>query len=567
MSVKKAPASKDTIYIDADDEITFIIDKVRSSNAKIIALVLPKRAATLHSIVNLKLLKRTATEARKNLVLVTSDPGLLPIAGAAGMLVSKTLQSKPVVPESPALKQTSVIVENEVVDEPDMALDPRAPIGQLAGHVATEETIDLDNDEPVIDNDAVTKIEKDNKKSINKKLKIPNFDRFRVLLFCGIGLLILLIVGGVFAFVILPKAKIVIKTDTTNVSTTLRVTAKVDAKSVDREQLLIPAINKQLKKTDTEKTPATGQRDEGNRATGTVTITNCNKDNEDGITLPAGTVLSTTNAGTAIAFVTTETVAIPQSNFTLPSETCKNDSFRNVGVVAQGAGGQYNLSANRQFSIAISGVSGTGSSAMTGGTSKLVQVASQADIDKARQKIIDRLTTSATNELKTQFASEKLRVLPDTFTASPPVVVSTPNVNEPATDVNVSATITFGQIGVKEDDLKELVETDIKKHIDVSKQVIQDNGLSNAVIQILEKTSANEIKFEVKALAIAGPQLDADGIKKQIAGKKKGEAQGLILARPGIKDVTITYSPFWVYSTPKNQKHITITFDQNNANQ
>ena len=65
-----ADAKKDTLYIDVDDEITVIIDKVRSSDGKIVALVLPKRAATLQSVVNLKLLKKTAQSAKKNLVLI-----------------------------------------------------------------------------------------------------------------------------------------------------------------------------------------------------------------------------------------------------------------------------------------------------------------------------------------------------------------------------------------------------------------------------------------------------------------------------------------------------------------
>ena len=56
---------KDTIYIDVDDEITAIIDKVITSKHKIVALVLPKRAVVLQSIVNMKLLKRTADEAKK----------------------------------------------------------------------------------------------------------------------------------------------------------------------------------------------------------------------------------------------------------------------------------------------------------------------------------------------------------------------------------------------------------------------------------------------------------------------------------------------------------------------
>jgi len=45
-----AQPNKETIYVDVDDEITSIIDKVRNSSGRIIALVLPKRAATLQSV-------------------------------------------------------------------------------------------------------------------------------------------------------------------------------------------------------------------------------------------------------------------------------------------------------------------------------------------------------------------------------------------------------------------------------------------------------------------------------------------------------------------------------------
>jgi len=93
--------AKDVIYIDVDDEITAIIDKVRASQSKIIALVLPKRATTLQSIVNMKLLKRSADTDKKHLVLITAELGLMPLAANVGFYVAKTLQSKPEIPELP----------------------------------------------------------------------------------------------------------------------------------------------------------------------------------------------------------------------------------------------------------------------------------------------------------------------------------------------------------------------------------------------------------------------------------------------------------------------------------
>src|SRR3954469_9923983 len=92
---------KDTIYIDIDDEITGIIDKVKVSDNKVVALVLPKRASVFQSIVNMKLLKRAADSSGKSLVLITSEAGLLPLAGAAGIHVAKSLTSKPEIPAGP----------------------------------------------------------------------------------------------------------------------------------------------------------------------------------------------------------------------------------------------------------------------------------------------------------------------------------------------------------------------------------------------------------------------------------------------------------------------------------
>lgn len=554
------PTTKDTIYIDAEDEITTIIDKVRSSNTKVVALVLPKRSSTLQSIVNLKLLKRTGEQAKKNLVLITSDKNLLPMAGSVGLHVAKTLQTKPVVPSAPKLNTTAITVDDEAAAniepevEADPAIDPTTPIGQLAGQLATEETIELDNVSP-----AETKLAGvDTKKA--KKLKIPDFDRFRLLVFGGIGLLILLIVGGIFALVILPKAKVVIKTDTTSINTNLLVTASTDTKAVSIKDLAVPATSKQLKKTGSEKVPATGQRNDGTKASGTMTITNCSADVAN---LPAGTTFSSGSFN----FLSNEAVAVPKSSYSITPGgfVCDGNGSKSVGVTAQNGGDTYNLGA-RPYQIAGSptNLSAKGSD-MKGGTSKLVQVVSQADINNARQKVIDKLTSAAAGELKAQFASEKAFVLADTITAGEPVVVSNPNLNEPSTEVNVSVTVTFGVLGVKQDDLKQLVVADVNKHIDPSKQVIQDDGLGQAVIGAVEKKSDTAARFEFKSLTVAGPQLDSDGIKKQIAGKKKGDALRVIQSRPGIKDVKITYSPFWVYSTPKQTSHITVIFEQNNA--
>jgi hypothetical protein len=52
--------NKDVIYIDVDDDVTAIIGKIKKAKEKIVAIVPPKRAGTLQSAVNIRLLDRMA---------------------------------------------------------------------------------------------------------------------------------------------------------------------------------------------------------------------------------------------------------------------------------------------------------------------------------------------------------------------------------------------------------------------------------------------------------------------------------------------------------------------------
>lgn len=61
------------IFIDADEEIVFIIDKLIESSSNRILLIIPKHAALTSSLVNLKLLARKVADLNKQIVLITSS--------------------------------------------------------------------------------------------------------------------------------------------------------------------------------------------------------------------------------------------------------------------------------------------------------------------------------------------------------------------------------------------------------------------------------------------------------------------------------------------------------------
>ncbi len=554
--------AKDTIYIDIDDEITAIIDKLGQSEHKIVALVLPKRATVLQSIVNMKLLKRSADAKNKKIVLITSEASLLPIAGAVKVHVAKTMQSKPIIPPAPQTLSDDIQADdNEELqqdeDEDEAGLDASQSVGSLAAASAInkddEETIELDED--LEDIDAVKDDSKKSKKKSNKK-KIPNFDTFRKRLLIGGGIFVGLIVLFVIFNTILPKAKIVIKSDSISVNTDVPFTANTAFTSFDADAGKVPATKKDVSKTDSTKVPATGQKNIGDKATGTVTLKNCAK--VDGaFTIPAGTVLTTG----ASSFSVNETTLLPSSTFS-GTNTCTT-AGKTVNVTSTAAGDQYNISGGRTFAVSgVASITGIDSSAMSGGTNKLVSVVSDQDVETAKQKIADKSKDSATTDLKQQFSNDDLFLIPESITSSAANVTATPKVGEEASEVTVSSTTVYSGLGVKESYLNTLVENSAKKQIDTTKQAISDNGLSKAIFRLEDKKSATDQRFRVQSTVSTGTQIDQEALKKEIAGKKKGDVQDLIGKLPGVKDVNVSYSPFWVYKTPSKPSKITITIEQ-----
>ncbi len=342
---------KDVIYVDVEDEITEVTSKLIEAKGKIVALVLPKKCNLLHSAVNMKILIKTAKANNKNLVLITSEKALLPIAGANGLFVAKTLQSKPAVPVF--VPETPEILEPQILgDEP--VLDESKSIGELSGTEPVDEDSPIELGEDPVDESKPADIKKEENVKKNKKLKVPNFDSFRVKLFLGILGIILLIVGWYLAVFVLPRAIITITTETKTIPVALDVTALKTATSDDISQKNFILQTKTIEKTETKKGPATGTKNNGAKATGTMTVYNC--EYNGGFTIQAGTVFSTSFSGGTASFVANERIDVP--DFTGSVGSCKTSSpFTGAGkatgsVTAVNPGSTYNLSSGRSYTIA-----------------------------------------------------------------------------------------------------------------------------------------------------------------------------------------------------------------------
>jgi hypothetical protein len=571
MSEKKSTGAgaKDVIYIDVDDEITGIIDKVRGSGHKIVALVLPKRAGVLQSIVNMKLLKRTADEAKKSIVLITSEAGLLPLAGSVGFYAAKNLQSKPEIPDAPTQADKAEAVEEAEDDGPDedASLDKTKSIGELAGVGAAgaelEDTIELGDEDSSSEAGDKPKDGAKATKGKDKKLKIPNFTKFRLLIMLGVLGLGLFIAVAIVCFKVLPKATVTIKTDSTAINSSMNMTLKTgDNVVVDTKTAVVPAHKQEVKKTVNQQVSASGQQNNGVKSTGTIKFYNCNK--EDTLTDTARTILAGTGVNAnGLTFIVGENVVVQPSHFKADG-TCKQDvPSQTVPMTAQVGGAKYNQAAATYVVAGYSTIAGFGTETM-GGTDDITKVVSQADIDSATQKIGAQDTAGVKDQLKTDLTNGQFMPIESTFNTGATDTKSSAKAGDKAENVTVTQTITYTMLGAKEADIEKLVAEDIGKKVDLKKQSITSYGLDKATFTLQEQKPDGALVL-MQTTAVVGPELDANSLKKEVAGKKAGDAENLIKSHPGVTDVSVEYHPFWVSSIPKNTSKITITIEKPQA--
>lgn len=557
-SAKTPPRpEKEVVYLDLEDDITTVVDKVESSKDKIVALVLPKRFATLKSIVNMRLLKRSADSAGKNIVIITSEAPLLPLAGAAGIHVAKNLQSKPEIPPSPVdlppEKPKLPEDPDAEIDAKDAKLDYHRSIGELAAArtVDEPETIPLEDAEEEKAAAGPTK-----KPRHDKKLKVPNFERFRLLLGLGAVGLVGLIALLIFALFIWPKATITLHTEATPLSAVFELTTSDKATTLDEEKDLIPGFLKTSDLKSNQKVAATGQQNNGQKASGAVTMTSqkCAPNISTPSSVPAGTGVTTGGN-----YYVTQSAASFSVDSTTPS--CVNYKSNSVAITAQAGGAKYNVS-NAAFSVVgRSDLSASGSA--SSGTDDIDTILSQADVDAGTKKVTDDDRNKFVASFKQSLDQEGFYLVEATLKAKDPAVSANPGVGQPAGEADVAIVISYSVLVVPKEELRKAVTNELNKQIDKNKQKIgTDDVLKVITINIQSQKSPVEAILSINTDTTAIAIINEASIKQQVGGKKSGEIQAQLGELPGVTKVDVKMSPFWVSKAPKKAAKVTVKQQQ-----
>ncbi len=560
--------NKEVIYLEPEDDITDILTKLQRAEQKLVALVPPKKAAMFRSAVNMKLVARAAKESKKIAVIVTADPAVVKLAMAAQIPVAKTLQSRPVVPTPEMVK--SAEEEEQIIDEdladgdasdttkgkkPDAKTSPEASKTDSKATAAKKGDV-IDLNEESLENDA--KNAKKDKNKPDKNKKVPKIEKYRKWIIIGSVAAVILIVFGVWAFVFAPAVDITVAMHTSSSSFSEDVSFTTDEVAANVEEGKFFAKKLTYEDKFEADFTATGQEDRGEKAKGSIqvsyTLNQTAIDNHlhKGFSLdvPAGTEFT----ANGLRYRSTSGATFSWDG-EIPSGQCKNSKSceltATVNIEAVNSGSNYDVGANATWQSGIGGVTAKSSGAISGGTTKMVTIVTQADVNKAAEGRESEDASDGKERLMDQISDDEIAI-EASYATEVGDLKSSPSVGSEASDgkAHLSAVTTYSIYVLK--------KSQVEEFIDKKTELSEDQRIYSIGEPYFERFNNIDEGARMKTTIKVGPTVTEDNLMERVKGHKIGEVQSLLRSINGVSSVDIKPSYFWVTSVPKDDKKVKI---------
>lgn len=568
--------NKEVIYLEPEDDITDILTKLQQADQKLVALVPPKKATMLRSAVNMKLVARVAKECEKVVVVVTADPAIIKMAMGAKIPVAKNLQSRPVVPTEENIKRAEA--DEDVIDEESLAENgdfrshkkskfaPKpSNLPEKAPEAKSADTLNLDEESLASDQKQAEKA-KSKKKSAQEAASANDFfSKYRKWIVAGCGALILLSVVLVWAFVFAPAVSITVAISSTpnNFSENIRFTTDEDAQNLAENLLYAEKVT--LDKTYKTDLTATGEEDRGERAKGRLSVSvnfTPSQVDDDGFALivPEGTIF--TNNVTGLNYIATESRSKiwDDGEFPIP---CDNGAITNrnksctftviVTIEAVSAGEEYNVGSSSSWApMASNGASVSNGSPIAGGTTDIVDVISEDDINKAKDAQLAEHTIEGREDLFADLG-EDLIAIESSFGNEVIEVKTSPERGEevkPDDKPTAEIKIQYSVYAVK--------KSTIEAYIEEKMTIPSDQKIYSYGEPYYERFTDIENEARLKTTVETGPTVTEEEILDRVKGMKIGQVQSILRSITGVSSVNIEASYPWVRTVPEDDSRVTV---------
>ncbi len=580
---REAPAKK-VIYIEIDDEVTAIYERLKNLKYKNIYLVVPKRAVIFQSIVNLKILKRKAEDLEKNIFIITNDLNGIHLAGKIGLPVYDKLEGH----EHPSLVSGRFKEDQQDITPLKASintLDDETPTRRTDKKFSITELIrrggkkgftliprGISRPAPVA--------AKEKKKDDRGRLVLIAPNRQALVALIVVSLIILLTI----TYIALPGATIALTPKSNILSTSVNVvladleTNRAELDTHPQHEIASYSITKKIQKVLTYE--ATGQEFHGQNASGTVTVINTSNNNWPLV------VKTRFQTGDGLVFRSTVPITVPAAKddktpgtIDIPIIADETDVYNQV------VGDRGNIAPTKFFLPGLSSdnqkkLYAQNKTAFSGGKTIVTKKITKEDLDAAGKKMASDLQASALAELQASVKEKNDNQKADLVILSGgnAIQTSTPNISIPSNlegqkidSFDVQGEMVATGVAYSQQDLMSILTTELKLKKNPEKRLvyIDENSLATRIVE--NDAAGKKIKITATIKGIEEYEISPDKengdrlikeIKDHVVGKAVNEAENYIQNLPEIDKVHIDSWPAWAPSLPSIPDNIKIEIKQ-----
>jgi len=576
--------NKNKIYIRVDEEIPSIVNKIKKCAEKEITLIIPRNAFILNNVINLKILKKEAEELNKNILVITADDG----APIKNENISIESIKYPKRKNNSSAQEDDKFPNLEKNNESGDLSDKNSEAGiihkktVMADVVKKEKNLDVKKeirefDKKIIYNEkpfekqqeSFEKINaKNNKAHEEKKLIESVKTKKRALTLPSISskiaaLFIFTSLVAVFLAVafILPKADIAISLKTEIAPYDFEFIADESLEKIDVANSKIPLQKIDVVSEESGNYPATGKKHVQETASGEITVFNEYSSTPQRI---VATTRFLSKEGDKL-FRINEAVTIPGfsrvEGVDVPGQVI-------IKVYADKPGEDYNIKAT---SFSLPGLQGSpkynsiyarSTKAMSGGIDKEVLYFSEGDYITAKENLVQAAKEKNEKDFLSKI-SEDVLLLEDTKKEEEPEINTDVKMGAAADNFQMNVKITTGAGLILEADLNEIINEKLISRLAADKEFLENSRDYQFGKIIIDQNGGVIIPVHINQKLIT--KIDAENLKKEIAGKSEAELKTYFSNISGIESTNINLWPFWVKGIPSSYEKINITIDINDS--
>lgn len=497
------------IYLEPNEDILSVRDRVDTAEAKRVLLVIPPYSDVLTRLVDLQVVQRRAAQVGIDVALVTEDGLLRSQARELGLPVFETIEAgkrrkrwRRTHDEQEPLKRRNT----------QEAWQAARSLGPAQAH--------------------------------RIRLRTPRLI-FAILVF--LAALVVLAMGALLA---IPSAQIVLIPRNQPVVVNLNAVVDPNINVVDHARSRIPATYVSIELEGNAQVATSGKKDVPSaRASGKVVFVN---QLTTPVRIPKGTALRTSAFVTAIRFVTVADVEVPGgfgAQVEAPIEAVEVGPVGNVAA---------NL-INEVEGVAALAVRASNPQPTGGGGSRQVPSVTQADRDRLRAALIKQLAQRALEQLDAKLGEQEY-ILPESLAVAEVLDETFDRfVTEEAPSLGLQMRVRVAALKVGMQDANALVFAAMAAQVPAGYEMIPNGLLFQRLETIVPADRRGNLTMVMRGTGYAVARLDMGAVRKAAAGKTVGAARSYLLeSLPLQDDPKITLWPEWMSRLPSLAFRISI---------